>query len=210
MKCNQCGADLPAQAAFCPKCGAQISRAAAGAAVPAPASRMQPGGAAAAAANAPEEELWNGGYSPKAMTGAFVGAALICIVAAVLVGMFWPEGWIPLLAGAAVVFGYLGLVLLVRQMTVHYRLTSQRLLRQKGILSRVDDRILVVEIDDVSVRQGIFDRLFGVGTIVLVTKDETTPNLNMSGIENPRHVADLIDEARRAERSRRGLYMVNA
>jgi hypothetical protein len=32
----------------------------------------------------------------------------------------------------------------------------------------------------------------------------------MLGIENPRHVADLIDEARRAERSRRGVYMMNA
>ena len=32
----------------------------------------------------------------------------------------------------------------------------------------------------------------------------------MRGIENPRQVGDLIDEARRAERSRRGVYMMNA
>jgi hypothetical protein len=34
--------------------------------------------------------------------------------------------------------------------------------------------------------------------------------LLMLGIENPRHVADLIDQARRTERNRRGLYTMDA
>ena len=56
--------------------------------------------------------------------------------------------------------------------------------------------------------------MLNVGTIVLNTSDETTERpeglLTMRGIENPRQVADLIDEARRTERNRRGLYMMNA
>ena len=109
-------------------------------------------------------------------------------------------------------------------MAVSYRLTSQRLIIERGVLGRTNDRVLVVEIDDLSVKQGALERMFNVGSIVLNTKDKTTLDgvspsalktsgegiLTMNGIENPSHVADLIDEARHAERARRGLYTVNA
>jgi hypothetical protein len=52
--------------------------------------------------------------------------------------------------------------------------------------------------------------MFGLGTIELNTKDKTTPVVNMLGIENPRQVADMIDECRRTERNRRGLYTMDA
>jgi membrane protein YdbS with pleckstrin-like domain len=121
-------------------------------------------------------------------------------------------------------FAYLGIELLFRRMAIRYRLTSQRLIIERGVLGRTNDRVLVVEIDDLSVKQGAFERMFNVGSVVLDTKDKntldgTTPNsavragegiLTMSGIENPSYVADLIDKARHAERARRGLYMVNA
>ncbi len=53
------------------------------------------------------------------------------------------------------VFGYLGLLLLYRRLAVHYRLTTQRLLRETGILSKRNDRNLVIEIDDVTYQPGI-------------------------------------------------------
>jgi len=52
--------------------------------------------------------------------------------------------------------------------------------------------------------------MFNLGTSRLKVKDETTPELAMLGIENPRHVADLIDHSRRTERNRRGLYTMDA
>jgi len=164
--------------------------------------------------------LWSGGYSPKAMTGPFVGAALLVVAGMIGSSFAGPAGWTAVAVGAVVVFVYLGLLLLYRQMAVRYRLTNQRLLREVGILTRTDDRVLVVDIDDIKVEQGLFERMFNLGTIILAVRDETTKEertdedgrgiLRMIGIENPRHVADLIDEARRAERSRRGVYMMNA
>jgi membrane protein YdbS with pleckstrin-like domain len=181
---------------------------------------MQP----AAAHDLPEEELWVGGYSSHAMTGSFILAAILCIVAFVG-GAFFPHvGWMVAGGFAVLLFAYLGAVLIYRRMSVSYRLTSQRLIIERGVLGRTNDRVLVVEIDDLSVKQGAFERMFNVGSIVLSTKDKntldgTTPDsavragegiLTMRGIENPSHVADLIDEARHAERARRGLYTVNA
>jgi membrane protein YdbS with pleckstrin-like domain len=105
-----------------------------------------------------------------------------------------------------VLWGWLGLTLLYRRMTVRYRLTAYRFFHERGLLARTGDRIQVIAIDDVSVEQGPIDRLLGIGTIVLHARDTTSPTLRLPGIENVRDVADLIDGARRAERNRRGLY----
>jgi len=160
--------------------------------------------------NLPEEELWTGSYSPKAMIGTFVGAALLVILGAVAASFAGPIGWTVVGIGALLLFAYLGLLLVYRRISIRYRLTSQRLLRDTGILSRRGDHLLVINIDDVTVHQSVFDRIFNLGTIELSTKDKTTPILHMRGIENPRRVADLIDEARRTERNRRGLYTMDA
>jgi uncharacterized membrane protein YdbT with pleckstrin-like domain len=172
----------------------------------------------------PEEELWTGGYSPKAMTGNFILAAIVS-AAAIIGGTFFPPfGWLVGVGVAVLLFLYLASVLFFRHMAVSYRLTSQRLIIERGVLGRTNDRVLVVEIDDLSVKQGALERMFNVGSIILDTKDKTTLDgvspsslktsgegiLTMNGIENPSHVADLIDEARHAERARRGLYTVNA
>ena len=114
------------------------------------------------------------------------------------------------MSARVVVFGYLGMSLIYQRLSVHYRLTTHRLVIERGILSKTDDRILLVDIDDITVQQGLIDRVLEIGTVVLNTSDDTSPILTMRGIENPRHVGDLIDEARRAERSRRGVYMMNA
>jgi membrane protein YdbS with pleckstrin-like domain len=212
MTCNQCGAAVPAGAAFCPQCGVQlraVSRATA--MVPQPgAARIQAGGAQGAAHDTPEEELWAGAYSPKAMAGSFIGATLVMIVAVVAGSLVPPLGWLVGLGVGVLLFAYLGWSLLYRRMAVRYRLTTQRLLRQMGIMNQTDDRILAVEIDDVTVRQGFFERMFDVGTIILNTKDTQTPVVTMLGIESPRQVADLIDETRRTERNRRAVYTLDA
>jgi uncharacterized membrane protein YdbT with pleckstrin-like domain len=202
MHCNQCGAEAPAGAAFCSQCGSQLKSGA---------SRMKAPDAASAAHQTPEEDLWSGAYAPMAMVMHFVGAAILTILA--LVGASFaggPMAWTVVGIGAAVVFGYLILLLLYRRLSIRYRLTSQRLLRDTGIISKRGDHLLVVNIDDVTVHQNLFDRIFGLGTIELNTNDKTTPIVNMLGIENPRFVADMIDEVRRTERNRRGLYTMDA
>ena len=210
MICSKCGADTPEKAAFCPQCGARLSRVgSASGSRPAKAARIEPS-VGRSTAEVPEEELWTGAYSPKAMTSAFIGAALLAIVGMIVASFAGPAGWTAVGVGAILVFGYLVLSLIYQRLSVQYRLTTHRLVIQRGILSRTDDRILLVDIDDITVQQVLIDRMLDIGTVVLNTSDNTSPVLTMRGIENPRQVGDLIDEARRAERSRRGVYMMNA
>jgi membrane protein YdbS with pleckstrin-like domain len=204
MKCGQCGGEAPAASAFCPHCGAQLSGAAESPATSA-AARFK---ATAGVTNAPAEEtLWSDSYSPKALAGWALAAAVLTVVGAIVAAIAWPAGLIVFGIGAVVLWAAIGLVALYRRMTVRYQLTTYRLFHETGLLSRTRDRIEVIDIDDVTLRQGLINRFFNVGTIHVRSSDMTHGNLAMPGIENARVVTDLIDNTRRSERQRRGLYM---
>jgi membrane protein YdbS with pleckstrin-like domain len=222
MICRKCGADAPENAVFCPQCGAQLGRAGgARGSQPAKAARMEPA-AGRASADVPEEELWSGAYSPKAMTGWYIVAIVLGVVGMVAASKVDPNAWRAVAVALLIVFGCLALYSIYKRMSDRYRLTTHRFVIQKGFLSRTDNRILLVDIDDITVHQSIVERMFNLGTITLRTTDETTKEespdrvipgngiVTMDGIENPRQVGDLIDESRRAERTRRGVYMMNA
>ena len=157
-----------------------------------------------------EEELWDGGFSPKAMYGAFIVAASLTIASTAAVILYWDKNqiaWIALAAGIVIVWLSLGLALASRRIGVHYRLTRFRLFHEHGVLTRVTDRLETIDIDDVTVKQTLLQRLLGTGTIIVMSSDRTVPQLRMDGIDHVRHVADLIDNTRRAERQRRGLHL---
>lgn len=215
MKCARCGNKLAEDAAFCSKCGAPASATIdvddaddTGDEAPAVA-RMRAARAGGAGHQAAEEELWTGTFSPLAMVGPAIGCAIVSVLAVVGVAMFAPDGtgWTVLLIVLALIWGLLGLTLLYRRLTVRYRLTSYRFFHDTGLLARTGNRIEVIDIDDVTVHQGLIERMFGVGTIHIASSDSTDPSLDLPGIDDVRHVADLIDSTRRAERHRRGLHL---
>jgi membrane protein YdbS with pleckstrin-like domain len=215
MKCDACGADVTAGAAFCSHCGARMGEGGSEVAVEdrsAKIARLTARGDGGSGKHPVEEELWSGTYSPKALIGPTILVALMSVVAIALVALFSGGDagvWIAVIIGLALVWLVLALVMLYRRMTVRYRLTTYRLFHEIGLLSRTRDRIEVIDINDVTLTQGVIERLFGVGTIHVVSSDVTHGTLHMPGIEDARRVTDLIDDTRRAERHRRGLFMEN-
>ena len=229
MKCQQCRADVDPNAAYCHQCGARLIKdeplfgtepedpvssfppntaestlAQANPAGPSMPDAARLGGAVRR--DAPEEKLWRGSYSPKAMVGFWILDGLIgiaCVAAAVMFPQYWWAALAVMLAFSA----YLALQLGYRRLSVSYRLTSQRLLHQHGLLSRTTDRIEVIDMDDVTCVQGPIERMLGVGSIRISSSDRSHPELWLRGIEDAQHVALLIDDARRAERLRRGLHI---
>jgi len=164
----------------------------------------------------PEEDLWAGGYSPKAMLGTWLLSivATISIIAALLLvpekfvsnvspKTLWTIGGIVILAWwllAIALYAY-------RRVSVCYQLTSQRFIHKFGILVRTTDRIELLDIDDVTFTQGIIQRLLGVGNIRLTSSDRSHPTLGLQGIDQVDKISGMIDDARRKERRRRGLHI---
>jgi membrane protein YdbS with pleckstrin-like domain len=214
MNCTKCGGNLPEDAAFCSKCGAPVAELhdyddeTAGEPHPATAANRLRAGRTNNGREAAEEELWSGTFSPLAMAGAAIGCAIISVVAIVVAAfanqaaVWWGAVIVLLLLWAGLV-----LALLYRRLTVRYRLTNYRFFHDTGLFSRTGNRIEAIDIDDVTVRQGLIERMFGVGTILIASSDRTDPSLDLPGIEDVRTVADLIDSTRRAERHRRGLHI---
>src|SRR6478736_2941201 len=132
MLCAKCHAEVPADAAFCPKCGTAVADAAVGGArLATPTERMQ--GAQAAAPQEPEHELWHGGYSAKAMYGGWVLATLLTVAAIILAALTYnPAIGIAAAMAVPAVWVFLLLTLLYRRLCVSYTLTSQRFMHQKG------------------------------------------------------------------------------
>jgi membrane protein YdbS with pleckstrin-like domain len=206
MLCPSCSTAIPEGSAFCPKCGTKLAGPLAAAATPV--EKFRAAQTASAASTEPEQELWRGGFSPKAMYGTWMVAVFIT-AAAVVISLLVPQPltWI----AAAAVVGVFWLWSLAHyayaRLSVDYSLTTQRLVHKTGILRQVTNRIEVIDIDDVQYTQGIIERMFGVGTIKLLSSDVSDKSLTMRGIDNVQQVASMIDNARRDERRKRGLYI---
>lgn len=156
--------------------------------------------------------LWQGGFSGKSMIGSWAFAVSITILVLIVMMLIEPlreavNAWLVGGGLIATVWLYLIGVMFYRKWGMHYELTSQQLKHREGIFFRQLDRIELIDIDDVNYRQGPVQAVLGVGNIKIRSSDTSHPELTMYGIANIREVADLIDDARRTERRKRGLHI---
>jgi len=213
MTCPECGVEVVAEALFCHKCGAKLSGRDPAAETSPPATAQEQFAEAVAARRAGhedrEQEIWIGSYSSKAMLANWAICGLVTVVALIVAAIYFRGSlwWTLLLIGILLMWGYSLVVWLSRRLGVQYRLTSQRFFHETGVLRHLTDRVEVIDIDDVTCEQRILERLLGVGTIRINSSDRTHPQLLIRGIEDPNAVAGMIDDARRAERVRRGLHI---
>lgn len=181
MKCFSCGTAVPEGGQFCPKCGTRQGLTG----PPAPPPGQEP-----------EVPVWEGRYSPRADALSWLLWALFAAVMG-YVALRWlkfSEPWMPWVYGGAVALPAVGLLLtlIVRRISLRYRLTSHRLFKEEGIISRRISEIELMRIDDLSVSQNIVQRIFDVGVITLLTSDASDPRLVIAGIRGPVQVKEQI------------------
>ena len=103
----------------------------------------------------------------------------------------------------------IGLILLARAWylvaSTRYRLTSQRLFAQTGLIAKNLEEVELFRVKDVTLSQGVLDRLLGVGTVTVLSTDDTAPRLELRGVLRPMEVKEQIRTAFRAARQREGL-----
>jgi len=219
MHCQKCGASVVQQAVYCHECGQRIESVDSPGVDPdvaavlaatedaEPKERFQAAVESGhAAPDEPEKELWNGGYSTKAMIGAWVFSGAVTLGLIVLVILVWHPyvAW-GALAAVVLLWLYQVAVMFYRKANVRYKLTTLRFMHESGILRRVTDRIETIDMTDITFEQGLLERFVGVGTIHITSSDRSHPILAMPGIENVKKISGMIDEIRCTERRRRGL-----
>lgn len=81
-----------------------------------------------------------------------------------------------------------------------YELTTQRLKTQKGVFSKTTHELELYRVKDIMLQQPFFLRLFGLGNVVLMTSDVSTPELILRAIAD---AATFRDRLRQCVEERR-------
>ena len=80
-----------------------------------------------------------------------------------------------MIAGFA--FAAIVLLILVTKITrlrnIHYEVTTDRIEWARGVFNRKVDNIDMFRVVDLKLRRSFFDRIFGIGTVELITTDKT-------------------------------------
>ena len=85
---------------------------------------------------------------------------------------------------------YLGLPLSFTR----YRLSEDRLFLSVGFLNIRDDEVLLYRVRDIDTRRSLWQRLFGVGTVTVMSSDKTMPTLVLENVKDPMMVKELIHQ----------------
>ncbi|HEX9161102.1 MAG TPA: PH domain-containing protein, partial [Thermoanaerobaculia bacterium] len=73
-----------------------------------------------------------------------------------------------------------------------YTITNQRVMIERGLLSKSLSEIDLRYVDDTQFYQGVFDRLLGVGNVTIISSDKATPVYVLGGVRNPRALREMI------------------
>ncbi len=87
-----------------------------------------------------------------------------------------------------------------------FELTTERLITERGILSKTKDSLELYRVRDLQVTQPVSLRLFGLENIHLITTDSVTPSVIIESVPKSLKLGDLlrtqVEETRMAKRVR--------
>ena len=75
-----------------------------------------------------------------------------------------------------------------------YAMSEDRLFLSTGFLSVSDDELLLYRVRDISVKRSLWQRIFGVGTVIVSSSDKSTPVITLNSIKTPMLVKELLHE----------------
>ena len=94
-----------------------------------------------------------------------------------------------------------GLVLLILMLQaiklkcIRYKVSAERIEWSRGIFDRRVDNLDMFRVIDMSMRRTLFDCIFGIGTVGLITTDKTDPEFTFEKIRGSRRLYDVIKRA---------------
>lgn len=129
---------------------------------------------AAAVDNSDERVIWSGSSSQIRNLHIYLLCALFCWL---IVPIFY------------------ALVKWIQLRSRFYELTTQRIRIRQGVFSKRTDELELYRVKDSVVLERFWQRLFGLGNIVITTNDETNPTLTIEALPNAREVREKLRTA---------------
>ena len=73
-----------------------------------------------------------------------------------------------------------------------YAISEDRLFLSVGFFSIKDEEVLLYRIRDINTSRTLWQRIFGVGTVSVISADKTMPNLVLKNVKRPLEVKELL------------------
>ena len=97
----------------------------------------------------------------------------------------------------------------LRVKSIRYRISNYRINFERGLIGKSIDTLELWHVEDVRVYQSILDRILGVGSITVISHDDTTPHLLLRGLPNPRPLFDSVKQRIIAVKRQRGVVKMD-
>ena len=101
------------------------------------------------------------------------------------------------------------LVPALRVKTIRYRITNYRIDYERGLLARNIDTLELWHVEDLHFHQSLLGRLLNVGSIIVTSRDETLPKLELHGLPNPRPLYETLKQRVIAVKRQQGVLKVD-
>ena len=75
-----------------------------------------------------------------------------------------------------------------------YALSEDRLFLSVGFLNIRDEEVLLYRVRDIDTSRSLGQRIFGVGTVTVMSSDKSMPNLVLKNVKDPLFVKELIHQ----------------
>lgn len=120
----------------------------------------------------------------------------------------WPLPWWACLALAVIGLIFI-LVPLIRSKTIRYRVTNYRIDYERGLFGKNIDTLELWHVEDLHFHQSLLDRMLDVGTITVLSKDDSMPTLELFGLPNPRPLYETLKQRVIAVKRQRGVVKMD-
>lgn len=133
----------------------------------------------------------------------FVVLLVLAMAASYFVGT--TEGTLISIAAFLVLGAVVWLSFLFKSLGVRYTITTQRIILERGLLSKVQESLELFRIDHFELRKPLGMRLMGQADLRLFSSDAELENFNIYGIPGLEPLSHTLRECQLRERSRRSL-----
>lgn len=87
-------------------------------------------------------------------------------------------------------------------LTTFYRITNERVRVQTGLVGRDFEDLELIRVQDLDRRQGIGERMLGIGDILIRSADPSHPELTLRNVKDPDQVHEILRRAMLEARKR--------
>lgn len=84
-----------------------------------------------------------------------------------------------------------------------YSVSEDRLFRNTGFFMRNYEEVLLYRVRDISLSRSLWQMIFGVGTITIISADKSAAKLEIINVKSPREVKELIHQLVEEAKTRR-------